>query len=155
MMMDVKTWVPQGLFEGRDPIVSERLVRLIARTGGPRSAPQRIVVHLAPGADARRAEDLFAEHPTFRARERLPGVYELHARVQDVELIADHSDLFSWLDAGGRVTGPEVRGAGATVRIRIHRKGAAKEEEKSVKASTLGDLLKRDDVEAIDIEKVE
>lgn len=150
--MDVKTWVPTGLFEERDPIVSERLVRLFERTGGRRAAPQRIVVHVVPGTDAAKAEAFLAEHPAWRATPRLPGLYEMFAQPKDVDALAERADIFSFIDAAGRLTGPAVADAKASVAIRIV-KTNGKETKKKVPAREIADLLKADDVEALDVEK--
>jgi len=152
-MTDVKTWVPTGLFEERDPIVSERLVRLFERTGGRRAAPQRIVAHQVAGAKPAEVEAFLARHPAWRARLRLPGLFELYAQPKDIDAIADRADIFSFIDAAGRLTGPAVPSPSASVAIRIVKKGG-KETRKKVPAREIADLLKAEDVEAIDVEGV-
>ncbi len=169
-MADVQTWVPKGFTEGRHPLISERLERRIAMIG-TRGTPERVLVGARAEAPASALDTFFSEHASWRPYAVAPGAWELTLAPADIASLTARDDLFAWVDVAGRLTGPLPIPAAKTAAIRVTPAG---EETSGIAAAIrelggtvagsgpdgllarlpserLGALLRRDDVEAIDV----
>jgi hypothetical protein len=168
-MADVKTWVPEGFTDGRHALITERLERRVALVG-PRGGPERLVVRAKPGADIAALESLLLEHPAWRSRAVLPGLWEVNVMPEELPALTGRDDLIAWVDVSGRMTGavPAMEGT-AAIQVTPAKGGGAAIEAKvkelggSVAGSgasgllvrlaveALADLLRLDEIEAIDV----
>ncbi|MHC4392212.1 MAG: hypothetical protein ACYS22_12980 [Planctomycetota bacterium] len=117
-MVDSNTWVPEGFVEGRHPMITEALGQNLERRGGPGTGPQRVTACVKEGKDDE-ARAWFAENPIWRAAKRLPNLYELQIMPEAIDELIARSDLFHWLDAGGRLTGDRIAEGSAPVTVRV------------------------------------
>lgn len=166
-MATAQTFVPKGFTAGRHPLVSPqlaaRVLRLPARVG-----PQRILAVAAQGAKPEAIETFFGEKPLWGARPKAPGVWELDSLVEDIALLTARKDLFQWVDIATRLSGKLPVAAGAAVTARLSGEATACEKaakaaggttsgkgegwvETKIAAAKLGELLKAEKVEAIEV----
>jgi hypothetical protein len=121
-MATTQTFVPQGFFAGRHPMISEALAQRIARLGG-RVPPQRLIVLKAAGAKDEALAAFFAERPRWGARPKVPGAWEIDVSPDDIAQITGRKDLFRWVDIGTRLFGKTGTEVPATVAVRLAAKG--------------------------------
>ncbi len=168
-MASVDTFIPDGFVEGRHPVVSTVLGEKFERLGS-RAGPQRVVALAADGADPAALEAFFAENVEWIARPKGVGLFEVMVRDADMDTLAQKTDLIQWLDDATRLHGQKIEDANATAVLAIHAHDAAAARAGiqeaggrvagqaadgsmlgSIPAARLGQLLKIDAIEAIEV----
>ncbi len=117
-MLNTATFVPKGFTEGRHKMVSEALGQRIDRLGRE-VAPQRVLAVAAAAADSDDLERFFAQHMTWRAWRKAPGIYEITVLPDDLRELTSRPEMFRKLDLGGRLYGALVGDPNDTALVRL------------------------------------
>lgn len=118
MTLTAATFVPQGFTDGRHPRISPRLGRQIDILGTAASTLRTLVL-TKDGADADAIGRVVAQHPRWVAMERAPSLLELRLPIEELADVTSRDDLFTWIEAGDRLAGPNVTEPSAMVSVRL------------------------------------